>query len=157
MSPLHPRMLCAQIDIGQMILEGKILKFCQCIFAYHKYPPLKRAWLFFWTFESLIFQGCFVSCLDEIGFVVLEKKILKFRQNECIVAKLEPPIPKDVLWQVWLQLIQWSGRKRFLNVVKAFPHFVIIYPWKRVWPFNWTDLNFHHPRMLCTKFDWNWF
>ena len=35
-----------------------------------------------------------------------------------------------------------------------FRFFVIISPWKRVWPFNWTILNPHHPRMLYTKFEW---
>ena len=37
-----------------------------------------------------------------------------------------------------------------------FRYFVIISPWKRVWPFIWTNLNPLHPRMLCAKFGWNW-
>jgi hypothetical protein len=39
------------------------------------------------------------------------------------------------------------------------PHlcfFVIISPLKRTWPFIWIILNFLHPRMICTKFDWHW-
>ena len=34
--------------------------------------------------------------------------------------------------------------------------FVIISPWKRTWPFIWTNLNFLHSRIMCTKFDWIW-
>ena len=33
---------------------------------------------------------------------------------------------------------------------------MIIPPWKRAGPFNWTNLNPHHSRMLCAKFVWNW-
>jgi hypothetical protein len=35
-------------------------------------------------------------------------------------------------------------------------HFYIIFPLKKTWPFIWTILSSLHPRMLCTKFDWNW-
>ena len=34
--------------------------------------------------------------------------------------------------------------------------FAIISPFKRVWPFIWTNLNPLHPRMLCARFGWNW-
>ena len=37
-----------------------------------------------------------------------------------------------------------------------FRYFLIISPWKGVWPFIWTNLNSHHPRMLCAKFGWKW-
>ena len=37
-----------------------------------------------------------------------------------------------------------------------FGNIVIISPWKRAGPFIWTNLNPLHPRMLCTKFVWNW-
>ena len=37
-----------------------------------------------------------------------------------------------------------------------FHYFVIISPWKRAWPFIWTNLNSLHPRMFCAKFGWNW-
>ena len=40
--------------------------------------------------------------------------------------------------------------------LRYFHYFVIISPWKRAWPFIWTKLNPHHPRMLCAKFGWNW-
>jgi hypothetical protein len=31
---------------------------------------------------------------------------------------------------------------------------VIISPLTRTWPFNWTNLNSLHPRIIWTKFDW---
>ena len=64
--------------------------------------------------------------LVEIGPVVLEKKIFKFRQ--CILAisyylplekvgafhlnKLESPSSKDALCQVWLKLAEWFWRRK---------------------------------------------
>ena len=79
-------------------------------------------------------QGCFVPCWVEIGQVVLEK-IFKFRQ--CIslyhnyvplekggaLNKLESPLPKDALCQVWLKLAQWFWRKRLWNFVNVFSLF----------------------------------
>ena len=37
-----------------------------------------------------------------------------------------------------------------------FHSFVIISTWKKAWSFIWKNLNPLHPRMLCTKFGWNW-
>ena len=82
---------------------------------------LKKTWIPFT-------QECFVPSLVEIGPVVLEKKIFKFRQ--CIFAicviispwkragalhlnKLESPSPKDALCQVWLKLAQWFRTRRW--------------------------------------------
>lgn len=36
-------------------------------------------------------------------------------------------------------------------------HSLIISPWKMLWPFVWTISNSLFPRMLRTKFGWNWF
>ena len=35
-------------------------------------------------------------------------------------------------------------------------YFVIVSPWKRVWPIIWINLNSIHPRMLYAKINWNW-
>ena len=35
-------------------------------------------------------------------------------------------------------------------------YFPIISPFRRMWPFIWTNLNFLHPRMLCAKIGWSW-
>ena len=37
-----------------------------------------------------------------------------------------------------------------------FHYFEITFPWKRVRPFIWTNLNPHHPRSHFAKFCWNW-
>ena len=34
--------------------------------------------------------------------------------------KLESPSPKNALWHVWLKLVQWFLRRRFLNFVNVF-------------------------------------
>ena len=49
-----------------------------------------------------------------------------------------------------------SGEEDFLISSMYFHYFVIIYPWKRAGSFIWTNLNPLHPKMLCTKFGWNW-
>ena len=38
----------------------------------------------------------------------------------------------------------------------CFRYFIIISPWKRVWPFILINLNPHHLSMLSAKFGWNW-
>ena len=38
----------------------------------------------------------------------------------------------------------------------SFRCFVIISPWRKGWPFIWTNLNPLDPRMLCAKFCLNW-
>jgi hypothetical protein len=56
----------------------------------------------------------------------------------------------DIFW------LSGSQGENFLNTLLNFCIFVIISPLKRHWPFNCTYLNFLYPRMICTKFDWNW-
>ena len=78
--------------------------------------------------------------LVEIGSVVLEKKI--FKVHQCIFTlsyylplekgvalhlnKIESPLPKDALCQVWLNLASWFLRRRlkFINVFSLFPYFL---------------------------------
>jgi hypothetical protein len=73
-----------------------------------------------------------------------------------LLNKLQSPSPKNDLCQVWLKLAQWFCRTRFSNDTIQFYSFVIISPLKRTWPFIWTNLNFLHPRILCTKVDSIW-
>ena len=78
--------------------------------------------------------------------------ILRTKQVKAMrihLNKLESPLPMDYLCQVWLTLAQWFWR-RFLNIVQYFFYFVIISPWKRVWPIIWTNLNPLHPRWSTT-------
>ena len=70
--------------------------------------------------------------------------------------KLESPLHKEALCQVWLKLVQWFLRI-FLNFVDVFSLFVIISPWKRAGPFICIKLTHLHPKMHCAKFGWHWF
>ena len=73
------------VEIDPVVLEKKILKVCQCIFAISLLTPLgkgrgpsfEQTWI-------LITQGCFVPGLVKIGPVVLEKiKMWKvYRQTD---------------------------------------------------------------------------
>ena len=62
------------------------------------------------------------------------------RLNGPYLLNLESPSSKDAFRQVWLELVKWFWR-RFLNLENVFCNFVIISPWKRVWPFIWKKLN----------------
>ena len=55
----------------------------------------------------------------------------------------------------WVGLVV-QKKKILLIPSMYFRHLVIISPWERVGPFIWRKLNPLHPRMLCTKFGWNW-
>ena len=105
------------------------------------------------------------NCLSgsrEKVFFKLHKCILAILKSSPLGKKRGPSFkqtwihsPKDAFYQVWLKLIQWFWRRRFLQCF--FLHFfVIISPWKRVGPFIWTNVNPLHPRVLCVKFGWNW-
>ena len=94
-------------------------------------------WFFIWRNLNPYHPRMFVQRLIEIGSVVLEKKILKFRlcifsiKNYLLLEKgralhlnkLESPSPKDALCQVWLKLAQWFWRGRFFNFVNVFSLF----------------------------------
>jgi hypothetical protein len=47
-------------------------------------------------------------------------------------------------------------RRTYLNDPTLFLHFCDYLPLKRTWAFIWINLNFHHARNVCSKFDWNW-
>ena len=42
--------------------------------------------------------------------------------------KLESPLPKDALFQVWLKLTQWFWRKNFLNIFRNNFTFLLLSP-----------------------------
>ena len=58
--------------------------------------------------------------------------------------KIDSPLHKGALYQVWLKLAPWFWRRKILNSVNVF----------FCWPFIWkTSLQ---QRMLCAKFGWFW-
>ena len=54
------------------------------------------------------------------------------------------------------KLTIYYGKEDFEKLSMYVDYAVIISPWKRAWPFIWTNLNFLHPRMPCHKFSWYW-
>ena len=104
-------MLCAQIDICQVILEEEILKFCQCIFG-----DLSLSWKRAWPFTCKTWILITVRCFD---YMKLAKWFCRRRFYN--FAKLEPPIPKVVLRQVWFQLVWWFRRNRFSCLLRRGP------------------------------------
>ena len=71
--------------------------------------------------------------------------------------KLESPLPKDALCQVWLKFAQWFWRRRFLNIFNIILHFRYNLPLEKGvalhYSKNWNPL---HPSMLGDKFGRNW-
>ena len=154
-----------------MVVEKKILKFSQCIFAISFLsllekghgPSSEQTWI---PFAKEYFVPNFV----EIGQVVLEKKNSKFRQCFFTISWLSP-LGKErgpSFDQSWIPFTQGCfmqslveigsvvlEKKIFLSSSMYFSYFIIISPWIRG-PIFWTNLNSLHPRILCAKFGWNW-
>ena len=95
--------------------------------------------------------------LIEIAPVILEKKIIKFREKNgfcllfcnCLALKngmafnlnkLEYPLSKNALCKVWLKLALLFLRRKFSSMY--FANFVIIFIWKTVWLFIWKKNKF---------------
>ena len=85
-SPSLKDSLCkVWLKLAQWFWRRRFFKFRQCIFAILQLSPLGKGQGP--SFEQTWFpftQGCFVQSLVDIGLVVQEKKIFKFRQ--CIFA-----------------------------------------------------------------------
>ena len=54
------------------------------------------------------------------------------------------------------KLTQWFCRRTFSNFNNVFSLFRNTSPFNGAWPYIWTNVNSLHPRMLCSKFGWNW-
>ena len=82
-------------EISPAVLEKKILKFCQCIFAISLLSPLEKRWgpslEQTWV---IITKRCIVPSLVEISLAVLEKKILKFCQSIFAISLIISPRKK---------------------------------------------------------------
>ena len=114
----------------------------------------------------------------EIGLLVLEKKFffncyfliinchiiylspyyLSWeRRRFSILNKLESTSPTDRLCLVWLKMAHWFSRGYFqIRRLMYFRNFIVIFLWKRKWPYIWTNCDPLHPWMFCAKFGWNW-
>ena len=123
------------VEIGPTVLEKKIFKFRQSIFAISYLSPfgkglalwalhlkqlespspkdaLCKVWLklaqWFWRRRFFNFVNAFL----------LFRNYLSLEKGRALhLQKLESPSPKDALCQVWLKLVQWFWRRRFFNFV----------------------------------------
>ena len=57
----------------------------------------------------------------------------------------------DALCRVWLKLVQWFLRRRFLNFVNVFSQFRNYLPLEKGVALYFPNLNPIHPRMLCVE------
>jgi hypothetical protein len=62
------------------------------------------------------------------------------------LKKLETPLPKDALCQVWLKLAQWFWRRRFLNDPTSFFHFCDYLPFEEDLALYLNKLGFPSPK-----------
>jgi hypothetical protein len=77
---------------------------------------------------------------------------LPFEEDLAIyLNKLNFPLSKDNLYQVWLNLIRWFWRRIVLEIFIAFLLFHYYLHLKKDYPFIWTNLNPLQPRMICVK------
>ena len=93
----------------------------------------------------------FVNVFSLCGYYLALEKRVALHLN-----KVESPLAREALCQVWLKLALWFWRRGFINFINVYHYLVIISPWKRAWPFIWKNVNPLHPNMLCAKFGWNW-
>ena len=62
-----------------------------------------------------------IRFLKVVNLFLLFPNYLPFWKGVTLhLNKLESPLPKDTLCQVWLKLAQWFWRRRFLKVVNLF-------------------------------------
>jgi hypothetical protein len=69
------------------------------------------------------------------------------------LSNLKSPTPKDDFCKVWLKLAKCFWKRRFLNDSIPFLHFCDYLPFEEELALYLINLNFPHPRIICTKFD----
>ena len=106
-----------------------------------------------------------MASLIEISIVILKNKIFKillmyfhyfdryylfFENGTLHLNKLESHSHKDALCQVWLKLVRWFWRRRFLNFANIFSLCCYYLPLEQGGPLIWTNLNPPLPKdALC--------
>ena len=71
-------------------------------------------------------------------------------------TKLNPIHPRMLCAKFGWIWLSGSGEADFYILSMYCRFFMIIFPWKKLRPFIWTNLNPLHSRMFCAKFGWNW-
>jgi len=73
------------------------------------------------------------------------------------MCKLYKPCPKDAVPQISEYLECQFMRRRFYKIDQILPLFAPYWAPVGASPLIFTNLNPHFPKMLPTKFGWNWF
>ena len=78
-----------------------------------------------------------------------------------LLNKLEFPLPKNAMCQVWLKLTQWFWRRRILNFVHVFWLFCYHLPLEKGVTLHWKKFKSPLPKdglcQVCLKFaHWFW-
>ena len=161
------------VEIGSVVLEKKILKFCQCIFAISQLSPLgkgrgpsfEQTWI-------LITQEGIVPSLVEIGPEVLEKKdfwiLSMYFRYFVIISLLKKAWPfiwtnLNSLYHMMLcDKFGWywhcgSGDWRFLYFVNAFSLIRNYLPLEMGLALHLIKFESSLPKLktFCAKFGWN--
>ena len=97
------------VEIGPVVLEKKIFKFCQCIFTISSLSPLgkgrgpsfEQIWIPFT-------QGCFVPSLVEIGPVVLEKKMKMWKVYRQTDRQTDRRTDRQTPDDSWSEKLTWA-------------------------------------------------
>ena len=125
---LHPRMLCTKRGRNSPSGSGEqfFLKLRQCILAISIFSSLEQEQgpLFEQTWTHFL-KECFVPSLVQLShcrgpgedyFFIFVNLLTLFRyylplekERNLHLNKLESPLPKDALCQVWLKLTEWLG------------------------------------------------
>ena len=72
------------------------------------------------------------------------------------LTNLNPMNPRMLCAKFGWKWPSGSGKEDFYMFSMYFYYFTIISPFRKVWPFIWTNLNRFHPRMFCARSDWKW-
>jgi hypothetical protein len=107
--------------------------------------------------------------LNSSGSVILEKKLLQWPHKFfcfCDYLPFEQELAlylynlesrKDDLYQVWLQIVCWFWRRRFIfNINTCKYGFPYCSPSQPLGTMIWTNLNIHYIRKLSCKYDLFW-
>ena len=144
------------IEICPVVLEAKIFKCHRCIFTISKLSPLEKGVIL--HLNKLEFPSP-KDALCQVWLKLVKRfyswRFLNFPFHKGValyVNKLEFPSPQKMLcpqfrWD-WLIV---SGEEDFKISSMHFRYIVIISPWRRVWPFIWTNESPSLKDALCKE------
>jgi hypothetical protein len=164
LNPLLPRIICAKSGKNCPSGSGeKVYKWPHPIFTFLRLSPLWRrsgslfeqlefpsprinlyqVWLILacWFWRRRFFKMFSVFLLFHYYMYLPMEKGYPLPLN-----KFEFPSSKDNLCQVWLKLVQWFWRKRFINDPTPFLHFCDYLPFEKNLALNLKKLKFPLPK-----------